>query len=60
MSQIIPPPPDPATPEEQLQRIEQTIMLARQQAQGAAGHSDRALEMLARYRELLKETRPES
>jgi hypothetical protein len=45
-------------PEAQLHRIETIIRLSRQMAEGAAAHAEEALKHLARYRELLKETRP--
>jgi hypothetical protein len=47
-------------PDAQLHRIETIVLLSRQMAEGAAGHAEEALKHLARYRELLKATRPPS
>jgi hypothetical protein len=51
---------DELPPDAQLHRIETLVRLSRQMAEGSAAHAQEALKNLARYRELLKETRPPS
>jgi hypothetical protein len=64
MPPALPPEPSPEEilmPEEHMRRIEDVVMLAREQAQGAAAHCEEIwVRLIPQYRAALQATRPPS